>query len=275
MTVCVEDVAETWRDWTVRSSTGDTHNTRHLVLCPPPGCHQRVATGRHVTFKASVEGVEVTRSYTPVVPLLKGCQQSEECLEFLIKVYPDGVMTPGLGELKPGDTVSVSNPQGDFLLSSVPLTADCKLYLLAAGTGLTPMIGLLSAIQKLPRKPAVKLLTFDRTAEDVIWRTEVSQFQMENSDWLSLVRVLSQPDTDWRGQTGRVRPDLLLSEVSLVEGLVSRWVTMKIFQFFIVKIFHDSRWAAVCGPPGFNREAARILREHLAFTEEEIHVFDG
>ena len=98
---------------------------------------------------------------------------------------------------------------------------------------------------------------------------------MENSDWLSLVRVLSQPDTDWRGQTGRVRPDLLLSEVSLVEGLVSRWVTMKIFQFFIVKIFHDSRWAAVCGPPGFNREAARILREHLAFTQEEIHVFDG
>ena len=105
MTVCVEDVAETWRDWTVRSCTGDTDNTRHLVLCPPPGCHQRVATGRHVTFKASVEDVEVTRSYTPVVPLLKGCQQSEECLEFLIKVYPDGVMTPGLGELKPGDTV--------------------------------------------------------------------------------------------------------------------------------------------------------------------------
>ena len=166
-----------------------------------------------------------------MVSLLKGCQQTEECLEFLIKVYPDG-----LGELHLGDTVSVSNPQGDFLLSSVPLTTDSKHYLLAAGTGLTPMIGLLSAIQKLPRKPAVKLLTFDRTAEDVIWRTEVSQFQMEISDWLSLIRVLAQPGTDWKGQTGRVRPDLLLSEVSLVEGLVSRWVKMKIFHFFVVKI---------------------------------------
>merc|ERR1719422_2123288 len=146
-------------------------------------------------------------------------------------------MTPGLGLLTAGDTVSVSSPQGDFLLSSVPHSQDCKLYLLAAGTGITPMIGLLSAIRNLST------------------RAEVQQFQAENS-WLSLVRVLSQPGADWTGETGRVRPELLMKEVSLVEGLVSRW-------------------AAVCGPPGFNREAVRILREHLAFVQEEIHVFEG
>ena len=245
---------ETFRPWTVISASADTHNTRHLVLSPPPGLFMRVGLGRHVSFRTTVEGLEVSRSYTPVVGLGKEWKEKES-LEFLIKVYPDGVMTPGLGLLTAGDTVSVSSPQGDFLLSSVPHSQDCKLYLLAAGTGITPMIGLLSAIRNLPTKPAVKLITFDRTEMDMIWRAEVQEFQAENS-WLSLVRVLSQPGADWTGERGRVRPELLMKEVSLVEGLVSRW-------------------AAVCGPPGFNRETVRILREHLAFVQEEIHVFEG
>ena len=251
---------ETYREWRVVRVREDTHNTRHFLLSPPPGLHLRPGVGQHLLFRA-VEGrwaneMEITRSYTPVFPLIK--QELEEgevegCLQFLIKIYPDGMLTPGLGRLGVGDTVTISNHTGSFRASQVPVSRDSQLYLLAAGTGITPIIGLLAHLQKLASKPAVKLITFDRSEEDIIWRAEISQFQADNSDWLRVVRVVSEAGPGWGGQTGRVRPDLL-------EG---REATT------------GPRWAAVCGPPGFNRETVRILRDHLSFTEEEIHVFEG
>ena len=261
----VQDVEETYRDWRVVRVREDTHNTRHLILSPPPGLQLSPGVGQHVNFRTVinnpdkawtvVEGLEVTRSYTPVVPLLKQMmdEEVEGCLQFLIKVYPHGMMTPGLGELLVGDTVSVSHHTGSFRLSQVPLSPASELYLLTAGTGITPIIGLLAHLQKLSSKPAVKLITFDRKEEDIIWRAEIGQFEVKNSDWLTVVRVLSEAGASWSGERGRVRPDLLTKH--LRPG--------------------GSRWAAVCGPPGFNRETVRLLREHLGFSEEEIHLFEG
>ena len=257
MITVVQDVEETYRDWRVLRVREDTHNTRHFLLSPPPGLHLYPGVGQHLVFRAVVEGLEITRSYTPVVSLVKQEVEVEDemkgCLQFLIKIYPDGMMTPGLGQLAVGDTVTLSNHTGSFQASQAPLTPDSQLYLLAAGTGITPIIGLLAHLHKLSSKPAVKLITFDRREEDIIWRAEISQFLAENSDWLEVVRVLSEAGPGWDGQSGRVRPDLLeVREASI-----------------------GPRWAAVCGPPGFNRETVRILREHRGFTEEEIHVFDG
>ena len=259
LTTGVQDVAETYREWRVLRVREETHNTRHLLLSPPPGLHLRPGVGQHLVFRTVVEGLEVTRSYTPVLPLVTQEQQEVEeevegSLQFLIKIYPDGMMTPGLGQLGVGDSLSLSNHTGSFRASQVPVTKASQVYLLAAGTGITPIIGLLVHLQKLASKPAVRLITFDRREEDIIWRAEITQFQSENSDWLSLVRVLSEAGPGWPGQTGRVRPDLLEAGQDTVG---------------------KERWAAVCGPPGFNRETVRILREHHGFIEEEIHVFDG
>ena len=257
MIIVVQDVEESYREWRVLAVREETHNTRHLLLRPPPGLHLRPGVGQHLVFRAVVEGLEVTRSYTPVLSLVKQEQEDEEevegSLQFLIKIYPDGMMTPGLGQLGVGDSVTISNHTGSFQASQAPVTQGSQLVLLAAGTGITPIIGLLVHLQKLSSKPAVRLITFDRSEEDIIWRAEISQFQAENSDWLVVERVLSEAGPGWVGQTGRVRPDLLEDRQATA----------------------GQRWAAVCGPPGFNREAVRILREHLGFKEEEIHVFDG
>ena len=230
-----------------------THNTRHLVLSPPPGLHLRPGLGQHLVFRTVVEGLEVTRSYTPVPSLIKQEVEDEGCLQFLIKIYPNGLMTPSLGRLTVGDSVSVSNHTGSFRAAQVPVTPDSRLLLLAAGTGLTPILGLLAYLQTRPSRPVVQLVTFDRREEDIIWRAEVDQFQAENAGWLRVRRVLSEAGPGWTGQTGRVRPDLLGGERG--QG--------------------GAVWAAVCGPPGFNRETVRIVRDHLSFIEEEIHVFEG
>ena len=137
------------------------------------------------------------------------------------------------------------------LNSSAGISLPCESYSHMPIVRL-PIIGLLAHLDKLSSRPAVKLITFDSREEDIIGRAEISQFQAENSDWM---RVVSEAGPDWDGQTGRVRPDLLeVREATTGTG---------------------PRWAAVCGPPGFNRETVRILREHRSFTEEEIYVFEG
>ena len=251
----IQDVEERWREWRVVRVREATHNTRHLVLSPPPGLQLSPGLGQHLLFRTEVEGLEVIRSYTPVPLLIPQDfdQEEQNCLQFLIKVYPDGLMTPGLGRLRVGDTVTLSNHTGSFRPSQLPLTPESRLLLLTAGTGLTPILGLLAHLQTLPSKPGVELFTFDRKEEDIIWRAELSVFQAENAGWLRMERVVSEGGPGWAGKTGRVRPDLL-------EGGRGRGGTS---------------WAAVCGPPGFNRESVRILREHLGLREEQIHVFEG
>ncbi|XP_024119483.1 cytochrome b5 reductase 4 isoform X2 [Oryzias melastigma] len=59
----------------------------------------------------------------------------------MIKVYPDGVFTQHLNSLQTGDHISVSGPEGSF---SLRLLRDVThLFLLAAGTGFTPMARLI------------------------------------------------------------------------------------------------------------------------------------
>ena len=243
----------------MKSSRAVTGTTRHLVLAPPPGLHLRVGVGQHVNFRSTVEGLEVIRSYTPVVPLMKEKeeQEVEGCLEFLIKVYPNGMLTPLIGELiADGQTVSVSHPQGEFQLSYVPSSG--QVILLAAGTGITPMLGILSSLSLLQHRPAVSLLTWDRTEQEIIWGKELRDFQAQHSQWFSLLQLLTQPAQHWQGGRGRITASILREHLQPPAGARA-----------------GSRWVAVCGPPGFNRETVRILKEDFAIIDEELYVFEG
>lgn len=81
----------------------------------------------------------MSRPYTPVRPLVETTeygQISEDTLGLLVKSYPNGKLSQHLCSLRPGDSIEVSRPQGDFHC----WTSKANLILLAAGTGITPMI---------------------------------------------------------------------------------------------------------------------------------------
>ncbi|XP_014880903.1 cytochrome b5 reductase 4 isoform X3 [Poecilia latipinna] len=100
----------------------------------------------HNTFLCKKNrGTEIVRPYTPVdqnmVPV-SSSSSHESYLYLMIKVYPDGVFTPYLNSLQMGENISVSGPEGTFSLR--PLRDVTHLYLLAGGTGFTPMVRLIS-----------------------------------------------------------------------------------------------------------------------------------
>uniref|UniRef100_H3CBJ8 FAD-binding FR-type domain-containing protein n=1 Tax=Tetraodon nigroviridis TaxID=99883 RepID=H3CBJ8_TETNG len=165
-------------DGVLVSKTEVNHNTLIFRVKLPPGTIRHVPVGRHVYLKALVEDAELVRPYTPVDQSLTASPQETD-LFLMVKVYPDGVFSSYLSALhiveNPGDRVLVSGPEGAFSLR--PLRDVTHLYLLAAGTGLTPMTRLISLatqeMENISRKTT--LLFFNRGEEDILWRGELDQ----------------------------------------------------------------------------------------------------
>ena len=164
-----KDMPETFRHWSIAEMRDITHNTKLIVLSSPESCHMKVGPGQHVMFSTMVENTEMVRSYTPVTHLDR--EDPEGSLVFLIKIYPDGVLTSWLSTLSVGDHVRVSNTAGSFSMGDIPQSG--QVILLAAGTGITPFISIIKTLSNNKVRPTVKLVTFDRTPKDIIWKDEV------------------------------------------------------------------------------------------------------
>ncbi len=104
--------------------------------------------GQHIQLLAERDGVRVGRSYslTRVVG---------ERLEIAVKRHPDGLLSPWLCEhLAVGQRVELQPAQGDLRW---PMQAEA-VYLLAAGSSLTPLLGLLrEALENGYRGPVLWL----------------------------------------------------------------------------------------------------------------------
>ncbi|XP_008277742.1 cytochrome b5 reductase 4 [Stegastes partitus] len=250
-----KDRAVFYRDCVLVSKTEVNHNTYVFRLQLPRGTVMHVPVGKHVYLKALIQDTEVVRPYTPVDQNLTGPSQhslQESDLYLMIKVYPDGVFTPHLNTLHIGDHISVSSPEGTFSLR--PLRDATNLYLLAAGTGFTPMARLIhQALQDIDTIRITKLLFFNRREEDILWRCELDELAA-NNERFQVEYVLSEPSESWTGRKGRV-DESMLNE-------------------FLIRPDGSKCYVCVCGPTAFTELTTGLLKQ-LSFHEEELHAFQG
>ncbi|KAI8497315.1 Cytochrome b5 reductase 4 [Branchiostoma belcheri] len=138
--VGTEDCERRYRACTVESRAEVTYDTTLYRVQLPPGSRMWVPAGHHVYLRSAVSGVgQVERPYTPVpasltTPAQVDSQGTGMCL--MIKVYPQGVLTPVLAELQPGDHLDISDY--DSTLALPPLDDKTSVAFLVAGTGFTP-----------------------------------------------------------------------------------------------------------------------------------------
>ncbi|XP_003258336.2 cytochrome b5 reductase 4 isoform X1 [Nomascus leucogenys] len=233
-----------------------THDMRLFCLMLPPSTHLQVPIGQHVYLKLPITGTEIVKPYTPV----SGCLLSEfkepvlpnnKYIYFLVKIYPTGLFTPELDRLQIGDLVSVSSPEGNFKISKFQELED--LFLLAAGTGFTPMVKILNyALTDIPSLRKVKLMFFNKTEDDIIWRSQLEKLALKDKR-LDVEFVLSAPTSEWNGKQGHISP-ALLSE--FLEGNLEKSKVL----------------ICICGPVPFTEQGVRLLHD-LNFSKNEIHSF--
>ncbi|XP_030580554.1 LOW QUALITY PROTEIN: cytochrome b5 reductase 4 [Archocentrus centrarchus] len=246
-----KDRAVFYRDCVLVSKTEVNHNTYLFRLQFPRGTVMHVPVGKHVYLKALIQDGEIVRPYTPVEHNLAAASQDSD-LYLMIKVYPDGVFTPHLSSLNVGEHMAVSGPEGTFSLH--PLRDVTNLYLIAAGTGFTPMARLIRvALEDIETIRKTKLLFFNRWEEDILWRCGLDELAA-NNDRFQVEYVLSEPSESWTGRKGQVDGSMLNEFLARSDG--------------------SKCYVCVCGPTAFTELTVGLLK-HQGFSEEELHTFQG
>lgn len=145
----------------------ETADCTSLELEPPADVAPLFAyrAGQHLTFALDIDGEGIRRCYS-----LYGCPETNDPLRIAVKRVENGRASNWLNErVAPGDTLQASPPEGRFVLD--PTTrATSPLFLFAAGSGITPIFGLLQTALATTQRSVV-LLYANRDASATIFKS--------------------------------------------------------------------------------------------------------
>lgn len=125
---------------------------------------------------------------------------------FTIKELGD--FTARVKEFKPGDTIYVDGPYGNFSIDE----HQCQnLIFIAGGIGAAPVMSMLRTLADRQAKNEITFFFGNPTWESVIYREELETLKGKLN--LNLVHVLERPDEDWQGEKGYINVDVLRRNV--------------------------------------------------------------
>jgi ferredoxin-NADP reductase len=207
--------------------------TRHavtVVIRPGEGWAGH-RPGQYVRVGVEVDGVRQWRTYSLTWP----GDRADGCIAITVTAVPDGVVSNHLvRRARVGALVHLDQAAGDFVL---PTVAPAKALFVTAGSGITPVMGMLRA--SLDDLHDVVVVHSSRTAADVVFGGELRML-----DGLGRIRLVERHTaTD-----GRLDRHAL---VALVPDLAER-----------------ETWA--CGPTGLLDEVEALYAD-LALSER-LHV---
>jgi CDP-4-dehydro-6-deoxyglucose reductase, E3 len=154
--------------------------------------------GQFVSLVHQFEGREVTRAYS--IASAPDRNRFELCLNRV----KEGVFSPWLFAMNPGDTVNMQGPLGYFVLRNPARDA----LFVATGTGIAPIRSILQANLAGPRTAQITLLFGARYPASILYRGE---FDTMAALWpgFRFWPTVTRPDDTWQGRTGRVQQHLL------------------------------------------------------------------
>jgi len=188
--------------------------------------------GQHTVITFEQDGEEVARPYTPTN--LPGTER----FTLAIKRYEDGACSTYMHERSPGDTVTVSEPEGNLYLRDL----GSDVVFVSTGTGITPMVAMLK--QYLREGSGDAYFFFgERTQDDLMYRETLDQLEAEHPN---LTVVYSLSHEEWGGPEGHVQQYL----AEYLDGF-------------------DDKQFYVCGVPAMVVETKQLLEEE-GVVEENI-----
>ena len=193
----------------------ETHDVRTFTFRTQPARRFAYRPGQFVTLALEIDGERVNRCYT-----LSSSPTRPDSLSITVKRVPGGKVSNWLHDrLKPGMTLSVLGPAGDFYLSARPPQ---PLLLLSAGSGITPMMSMTRALYDLGQALDLVFLHSARSPVDLVFADELAVMARRRGG-LRLISIVEsrQGDAAWPGLVGRLDsaqlaqlvPDLAAREV--------------------------------------------------------------
>ncbi|MBL8327625.1 MAG: phenylacetate-CoA oxygenase/reductase subunit PaaK [Rubrivivax sp.] len=206
----------------------------------------RFSPGQYLTLKRGTGPEEARRSYSI-------CAAPGEALRAGVRRVPRGLFSPWVhGVLRVGDTLDVMEPQGRFgavLAQGHP----GHVLLIAGGSGITPILGILRTLLEQGRHTRCTLLYGNRTAASTMFKEELEDLKNRHLTRLALHPVFSREQVD----------------APLAAGRLDRERITRFLQTLIDPQGIDQ--AFICGPHAMNDEAQAALRA-AGVPDERIHI---
>lgn len=219
-------------------------DTVTLVLAPNRVWHTLggFVPGQHVNVTAEVGGVRITRSYSPCdVPRADGH------VAITVRQVAGGKLSGHLvHQVRVGDVLELGAAFGDL---TWPIAPQGRWMLLAAGSGITPLISLMRDLAKrtLPQVSSVTLVYWARTAADLCFAQELRDLAATDPRVHVKFVLTQEPEA---AADGRSR----LSAESLSSVGLDRV---------------DGAQVYACGPAGFVQTARELLAGRAAMFKAE------
>lgn len=158
----------------------------------------RFAPGQYLTFRTTVDGAEVRRSYS----LCTAPGDGE--LRVAVKQVPGGAFSSYVAAaVHPGDELEVMGPEGRFTPAPDPRPHRHVLGV-AAGSGITPVLGIVRHVLATEPTARVTVVYGNRTSSSIIFRDQLADLKDAYLDRLRVLHVLSRESTDLPLFSGRI-----------------------------------------------------------------------
>jgi ring-1,2-phenylacetyl-CoA epoxidase subunit PaaE len=204
--------------------------------------------GQYLTFKLSVTGEELRRSYSICSSPL------EKDMRVAVKRVKGGRVSNFINDqFKPGLEVEVMKPMGGF---HSPMNASHKkqYVLFAGGSGITPMLSILKTVLTAEPHSTLKLFYGNLNEEATIFKKQLDDLALQHPSRLSIQYVFEKPvfptDELYKG---------LLSEEKITE-LLDRHTALSLDSEFFI-----------CGPLPMMDNAKAVL-EKKQIERVQIHI---
>ena len=174
-----------------------THDLRHLVLKLIEPAEITFFPGQYLDI--AVPGTGVTRSFS----MANTSSKEDGRLEFVIKVYPDGIFSSFLDKtLKVGDRLDLTGPFGVFTLRDAP---DTDIVFVGGGAGLAPILALLRSMAERGIDRRAVFYYGARGHPDLCFVEELRALEEKMGNF-RFVPALSEPagGDGWDGEVGLI-----------------------------------------------------------------------
>jgi ring-1,2-phenylacetyl-CoA epoxidase subunit PaaE len=190
--------------------------------------------GQYLTLRLFVDGREERRSYSI-------CAPAGAPPKVGVRRVDTGLFSEWLVDrAAPGDEIEVAAPAGSF---TPDITAGAHHGLIAAGSGITPVLSIAASLLAGHADARVTLLYGNRRTDTVMFTEELADLKNAHGPRLHLLHVLSREPMEAEIFTGRLDAEKL---TVLLGALVD-----------VADV--DHWW--LCGPLGMTEAALAVLRE--------------
>jgi ring-1,2-phenylacetyl-CoA epoxidase subunit PaaE len=200
-------------------------------------------SGQYITLLTNINGKNYRRCYS-----LCSSSETDDTLAVSVKKIENGIVSGFLnsGTVKVGDKMEIMSPMGNFIFEPQGKT-DRQLLLIAAGSGITPMLSVIKTALAAETQSQILLLYGSKNKENIMFLRQLEDLIGKSKGRLRVVHFLSRSGDN-------------------VPGAIQGRMNAENIKIHIQNLPPKNTTAYLCGPAELT-DAAFSLLENLEFTQ--------